>query len=99
MRVRERDGELEYYIDPRFIPPASWPKMAGYLYLFMLDAQWDLGCLPAPPEQLRQLMNADRSEWLHWPTIEHKFPVDADGVRCNPELEQRRIEVANGEEY
>ncbi len=68
----------------------GWPLAARGAYRELLDAQWDLGTLPADPERLRELASARPTEWrTAWPYIERKFPI-VDGQRRNPRLETHR---------
>jgi hypothetical protein len=62
-------------------------------YRELLDAQWDLGSLPAESRELRQLIGATAAEWrVSWdPFVAQKFPIGADGRRRNPRLEQHRL--------
>lgn len=56
-----------------------------------LDIQWELGSVPADPDEFRSVMNATNKEWREiWPKIEAKFPLCEDGKRRNARLEQER---------
>jgi uncharacterized protein YdaU (DUF1376 family) len=65
------------------------------VYRELLDAQWELGGLPADPAELQRLIGATHAEWKNWNRlIERKFPIAADGVRRNPRLEEHRSKAA-----
>lgn len=70
----------------------GWPLVAKAIYRELLDAQFDMGGLPADPAKLRALVAATPTEWRHsWaPFLEAKFPVGEDGLRRNRRLEQHR---------
>lgn len=59
----------------------------------MLDAQWDLGALPADPEELRRLIGATVKEWsAGWNKCACKFPL-VNGARLNEKLEDHRTKA------
>ena len=69
----------------------GWPLAARGAYRELLDAQWDLGSLPAEPGQLRALAGATPREWnTAWRFIESKMPLGEDGRRRNARLEAHR---------
>jgi uncharacterized protein YdaU (DUF1376 family) len=69
----------------------GWPVTAKGVFRELLDTQWEVGGLPVDPAALRRLISATAAEWKHWGgLIEPKFPVDADGLRRNPRLEEHR---------
>jgi len=56
----------------------------------LLDAQFQKGCLPEDPEQLRVLIQATPAEWRRaWPSVEPLFPA-SDGRRANPQFDELR---------
>lgn len=68
-----------------------WPLVARGVYRELLDLSWDLGGLPADPDDLREILRASLEEWKRaWPYIEPKFPIAEDGLRRNPRLEIHR---------
>lgn len=68
----------------------GWPLAARGVYRELLDAQWDLGALPANPDDLRKLAGAKASEWrVAWDYVASKFPL-LDGRRRNPRMETHR---------
>jgi uncharacterized protein YdaU (DUF1376 family) len=68
----------------------GWSVTARGVARELLDAQWDRGCLPVDPEELRRLISATRREWeLAWSVVEPLFPVGAEG-RQNLRLEEER---------
>jgi len=74
----------------------GWPLVARAVYRELLDAQWDLGVLPAAPERLRELIvGITAAEWRAvWPRIAGQFPLCGEG-RQNPALETlRNVQVA-----
>jgi uncharacterized protein YdaU (DUF1376 family) len=68
----------------------GWSVTARGIYRELIDAQWELGGLPADAGELQRLIGATNSEWKHWPTIEPKFPINPDGQRRNPTTEKHR---------
>jgi uncharacterized protein YdaU (DUF1376 family) len=68
----------------------GWCVTARGVARELLDVQWDRGCLPADPEELRTLISASRREWeIAWPVIESLFPAGPAG-RQNRALEEER---------
>jgi hypothetical protein len=70
----------------------GWSVTARGVYRELLDAQWELGGLPATPAELQRLIGATTAEWKCWRGfVEAKFPIShADGLRRNQTLEQHR---------
>lgn len=69
----------------------GWPLVARAIYRELLDAQWELGGLPAEPSELRQMIGATAAEWKYWrQLVERKFPIGSEGLRRNPTLEEHR---------
>jgi uncharacterized protein YdaU (DUF1376 family) len=69
----------------------GWSVTAKGLYRELIDAQWEIGGLPANAAELQRLIGATNVEWKHWPTlVEPKFPIDADGLRRNQATERHR---------
>jgi uncharacterized protein YdaU (DUF1376 family) len=69
----------------------GWSITARGVYRELLDCQWEMGSLPASATELQEMIGATKTEWKYWPSlVETKFPVDADGRRRNPTLEQHR---------
>jgi uncharacterized protein YdaU (DUF1376 family) len=69
----------------------GWSVTARGIYRELLDAQWDLGSLPADLAALKRLIGATNAEWKSWPLVASKFPLCVtDGVRRNPTLERHR---------
>jgi hypothetical protein len=69
----------------------GWSVTARGLYRELIDAQWELGGLPADAAELQRLIGATNAEWKHWSTlIERKFPVGLDNRRRNPTTEEHR---------
>jgi hypothetical protein len=69
----------------------GWPLIAKGAYRELLDAQWDMGSLPADPPQLCAIATATPKEWrIAWPLIEPKLPVGSDNRRRNARLEDHR---------
>ena len=69
----------------------GWPLTARAIYRELLDAQWEIGGLPADPGELRQMIGATPTEWKCWRQYaERKFPVGEDGRRRNLTLEEHR---------
>lgn len=68
----------------------GWSVTARGIYRELIDAQWDLGTVPADPEALRKLIGATPAEWKSWQLVEPKFPIGADGLRRNSNLEKIR---------
>jgi uncharacterized protein YdaU (DUF1376 family) len=78
----------------------GWPLGARGAYRELLDAQWDLGSLPADAQRLRSMAGATPAEWkVAWPLVKLKFPEGPDGLRRNQRLEHHRrkavIRLAN----
>jgi hypothetical protein len=74
----------------------GWPLLARAVYRELLDAQWDLGILPAAPRRLRDLVaGITPAEWkAAWGQIAGQFPRCGHG-RQNPALETlRSVQVA-----
>jgi uncharacterized protein YdaU (DUF1376 family) len=68
----------------------GWPLIARAVYRELLDAQWDLGRLPADPKRLQAIAGASDEEWsIAWPEIESKFPL-VETSRQNSKLEEHR---------
>ncbi len=71
----------------------GWPLIARGVYRELLDAQWDLGSLPADPKRLQAICGATDEEWvIAWPEIESKFPL-AEASRRNLKLEEHRAKA------
>jgi len=68
----------------------GWSITARGIYRELLDAQWELGGLPAEAAALRRLIQASPTEWRSWAQVEAKFPIGADGLRRNVTLERHR---------
>lgn len=69
----------------------GWSVTAKGVYRELLDAQWDMGDLPADPEELRETIGATPAEWeIGWKKCESKFPVRRT-ARRNLRLEEHRI--------
>lgn len=68
----------------------GWSVTAKGVYRELLDAQWDMGDLPADPEELRATIGATAEEWdLGWKKCEAKFPIKRS-ARRNLRLETHR---------
>lgn len=72
----------------------GWSVTARGIYRELLDAQWDLGGLPAAESELKLIIKATRSEWKKAPIVLQKFPLCEDGLRRNPTLESIRLKSA-----
>jgi uncharacterized protein YdaU (DUF1376 family) len=76
----------------------GWSITAKGVYRELLDAQWDMGDLPADPDELRETIGATPGEWeIGWKKCECKFPVRRGGRR-NWRLEAHRVkseQIAN----
>jgi uncharacterized protein YdaU (DUF1376 family) len=71
----------------------GWSVTAKGVYRELLDAQWDMGELPADPEELRQAIGATLTEWeVGWKKCESKFPVRRNSRR-NWTLEGHRLKA------
>lgn len=71
----------------------GWSITAAGVYRTLLDAQWDLGGLPADPEELRCLIGATVKEWsAGWKKCACKFPL-VNGARLNEKLEDHRTKA------
>jgi hypothetical protein len=68
----------------------GWPVTARGICRELIDSQWELRSLPADPAALQKLIGASAAEWKSWPIVEPKFPIGADGLRRNPNLEKIR---------
>jgi uncharacterized protein YdaU (DUF1376 family) len=69
----------------------GWSLTARGVYRELLDAQWDMGQLPASTEDLAALIGATAAEWQKgWSKCESKFPITEDGMRRNERLEFHR---------
>lgn len=72
----------------------GWSVTAKGVYRECLDAQWDLGDLPASAADLQALIGATDAEWAgSWSKVEPKLPLTTWGTRRNPRLELHREEV------
>jgi uncharacterized protein YdaU (DUF1376 family) len=70
----------------------GWSVTAKGVYRELLDAQWDLGSLPADPGEIQALIGATKAEFKDWAAkIEAKFPICEDGRRRNLKLEDHRL--------
>jgi hypothetical protein len=68
----------------------GWPLVARAAYHELLDAQWDLGVLPAQPARLREIIGATAAEWaIAWKYCATQFPRTG-ATRQNPALEALR---------
>jgi uncharacterized protein YdaU (DUF1376 family) len=69
----------------------DWPLLARGLYRELLDAQWDLGSVPADERSLRSMVRATAAEWRKaWPWVQPKFVLGDDGRLRNSRLELHR---------
>jgi uncharacterized protein YdaU (DUF1376 family) len=61
-------------------------------WIELIAHQWDTGSLPADHQELGEIAGARNvAEWRSvWPRIEPLFPIDQDGHRRAPWLEQER---------
>lgn len=74
----------------------GWSITAKGVYREMLDAQWDMGALPAESKELAILIGATPAEWrIGWAKCESKFPISEDGQRRNWRLESHRVKSAD----
>jgi uncharacterized protein YdaU (DUF1376 family) len=74
----------------------GWSVTSKGVYRELLDAQWDMGELPADPEELAALISATTAEWQKgWGKCAPKFPIGHDGMRRNPRLESHRTKSAD----
>jgi uncharacterized protein YdaU (DUF1376 family) len=72
----------------------GWPLIAKGAYRELLDAQWNMGGLPADEASLKRLISATPSDWKAiWPLMKSKLPVASDGKRRNPRLEEERVKA------
>lgn len=85
---------LPWYPANFFASTRGWPLVAKGLYRELLDVQWEQGSLPASAPELRELIGATAQDWRHWPRVEPKFPIGADGRRRNARLESHRAKAA-----
>jgi uncharacterized protein YdaU (DUF1376 family) len=68
----------------------GWSVTAKGVYRELLDAQWDMGELPADVEDLRLTINATIAEWtVGWKKCADKFPLIGSSRR-NVRLEAHR---------
>lgn len=59
-------------------------------YRELLDAQWEMGCIPDDPVRLARLLGITADEFAAiWPAIREKF-VPVDGGLVNKRLEEHR---------
>src|SRR5262249_23711721 len=69
------------------------PETVGAL-VRLLSASWVQGSLPDDETSLRMITGLNPKQWRKaWPVIESRFPIHADGRRCNPEMEQERLDA------
>lgn len=69
----------------------GWPLAARAVYRELLDAQWDVGSLPADEDALRMIAAAAPKEWAAaWSLVKPKFELGHDGRLRNPRLEEHR---------
>lgn len=69
----------------------GWPLAARAVYRELLDAQWDMGNLPADPTELARMIGASAAEWADgWARCECKFPLVNASHRQNQKLERVR---------
>lgn len=62
------------------------------VYRELLDAQWDMGTLPAEPTDLQRVIGATSQEWTEgWGRCASKFEPVSGGLR-NPRLEEHRAD-------
>jgi len=72
----------------------GWPLAARAVYRELLDAQWDLGSLPADERDLRGIVNCAPAEWkTAWRYVAPKFQPDHNGRLKNRRLEEHRQEA------
>lgn len=69
----------------------DWPLVARGIYRELLDAQWDLGSIPADQARLQEMVRATTGEWRRaWPYVQPKFELSDDGRLRNEHLEDLR---------
>lgn len=70
----------------------GWSVTARGVYRELLDAQWDMGTLPAEPADLRRIIGATEVEWAEgWTRCASKF-IPVEGGLQNPRLEEHRAD-------
>ena len=70
----------------------GWPLIARGVYRELLDANWLQGGLPDDLHQLAAIARCTESEFAQaWPYLEDKFPLNGDGKRKNPRMEEHRL--------
>src|SRR5438128_6020042 len=88
--ARERLPWFKWFPGDWLAETQGWPLLARGVYRELLDAQWNMGVLPAEPSRLRKLVGATPREWrVAWPFVSSKFPT-VPGGRLHPGLEDRR---------
>ena len=88
--TRERLAWFKWFPGDWLAETQDWPLLARGVYRELLDAQWNMGALPAEPSRLRKLVHATPREWrVAWPLVSLKFPT-VPGGRLHPGLEERR---------
>jgi uncharacterized protein YdaU (DUF1376 family) len=69
----------------------GWRMIERELYRALLDAQWDMGSLPADPAELTEVARARPAEFKSaWPRVRRKFLTDESGRLYNKRLEEHR---------
>ncbi|MBS0366712.1 MAG: hypothetical protein JSR67_12905 [Proteobacteria bacterium] len=72
----------------------GWPTVALGAYHAVRDLQWDRGCLPLAPDEIRRLLGMALRDWrIAWPLLQEHFPADSDKFRRNPALAKQRYEA------
>src|SRR5439155_2227672 len=88
--TRERLAWFKWFPGDWLAETQGWPLLARGVYRELLDAQWNMGALPAEPSRLRKLVGATLREWrVAWPLVSPKFPT-VPGGRLHAGLEDRR---------
>lgn len=73
----------------------GWSVTARGVYRELLDAQWDMGTLPADPVELQRVIGATAPEWEEgWAKCASKF-IGVPGGLQNPRLEEHRMDSLN----
>jgi len=69
----------------------GWRLLERGLYRCLLDAQWELGSLPADVTELALIAGATSEEFASaWPRVSQKFPATEAGRLSNEKLEEHR---------
>ena len=90
---------MPWYPDQFQASTVAWTFAERSLYRSLLDAQWQLGVLPADPKRLRIIVGMPEQDFSEaWQTVSEKFVPQRGGL-VNKRLEYHRDEALRRKQH